>query len=68
MIQGYFRLPKFSLHNTAQTVNFAPWAVLGEGCSSARDSQCESGRFNLEQSMPFEAIEPCCDFSVPFII
>jgi hypothetical protein len=38
MIQGYFGLPKFSLQEAAQTINFAAWAVLGEGCSSARDS------------------------------
>jgi hypothetical protein len=42
-----FLITQDCLHFSFETPKFAPWAVLGEGCSSARDPAKDPGALIL---------------------
>jgi hypothetical protein len=44
------KVPKFCLLSIRENLPSYPWAVLGEGCSSARDSFEGHGRFYFPQA------------------
>src|SRR6478736_5623060 len=62
------KVPKFCLLSPPSRLTFHPWAVLGEGCSSARGSNESHGRFTFHSRiglgrLRWERVASRCDFS-----